>query len=97
MPRPRRPRHIRFNPDATYFKPRGVPMRFLQEVTLVADEVEALRLYNLNGLSQTESAEQMKISQPTFARIINRTYHKIAKALIEGCAIRLEGLQTPLE
>jgi len=72
-------------------------MRSLREVVLMADEVEALRLYNLNGLSQTESAEQMKISQPTFARIINRTYHKIAKALIEGYAIRLEGSQIPLE
>ncbi len=96
MPRPRRPRHIRFSPDTTYFKPRGVPLRSLHEITLRADEVEALRLYNLKELSQTESAEQMKISQPTFARIINRTYHKIAKALIEGYAIRLEEPQTPL-
>jgi len=63
-------------------------LRSLHEITLRADEVEALRLYNLKELSQTESAEQMKISQPTFARIINRTYHKIAKALIEGYAIR---------
>jgi len=97
MPRPRRPRHIRFNPNITYFKPRGLPMRSLQEITLMADEVEALRLYNLKGLSQTEAADQMKISQPTFARIINRTYQKIAKALIEGYAIRLEVSQTPLE
>lgn len=93
MPRPRVPRHIRFNPDVTYFKPRGVPMRTLKEVVLEPDEVEALRLYDLEGLSQTDAAEKMKISQPTFARIINRTYKKIAKALIKGYAIRLESPQ----
>ena len=97
MPRPKRPRHIRFNPNVKYFKPRGVPMRRLEEVILASDEVEALRLYNLKDLSQTEAAQQMKISQPTFARTINNTYKKIARALIEGYAIRLEPPQTHLE
>lgn len=93
MPRPRIPRHIRFDPDVKYFKPVGVPMRFLDEVSLRPDEVEALRLYELKELSQTEAAKQMKISQPTFARIINRAYKKVAKALIQGYAIRLESPQ----
>lgn len=94
MPRPRRPRHIRFNPDVTYFKPTGIPMRHLKEVVLAPDEVEALRLYELEELSQTEAAEQMKISQPTFARIIGKAHRKVAKALIKGRAIRLEGFRT---
>lgn len=90
MPRPKRPRHIRYNPQVKYFKPRGVPMRHLTEVILAADEVEALRLYELEGLSQTEAAQQMKVSQPTFARILRGARQKTAKALIKGLAIRLE-------
>ncbi|MBD3365874.1 DUF134 domain-containing protein [candidate division WWE3 bacterium] len=93
MPRPRRPRHIKFNPNITYFKPRGVPMRALNEVVLRADEVEALRLYELKELSQTEAAKQMKISQPTFARILGKANKKVARALIKGYAIRLESQQ----
>ena len=92
MPRPRRPRHIRFNPDTTYFKPRGVPLRSLHEITLRADEVEALRLYNLKELSQTESAEQMKISQPTLSRLLTSARNKIADALINSIAQPLKNI-----
>ncbi len=69
-------------------------MRMLEEISLAPDEVEALRLYNLKDLSQTEAAERMKISQPTFARTINKAYKKVAKALIKGYAIRLKVPQT---
>ena len=68
-------------------------MRHLREIILRADEVEALRLYNLEDLSQTKAAEKMKISQPTFARILKKADKKITKALIKGYAIRLEAPQ----
>ena len=44
MSRPRLCRKIRFNPNITYFKPQGVPMRFLDIVELTTEEIEALRL-----------------------------------------------------
>jgi len=53
------------------------------------DELEALKLYEIDSLEQTEAAEKMKISQPTFARILNSAHKKIAKALIKGKAIRI--------
>jgi len=90
MPRPRIPRYVNFNPAVVYFKPRGVPLRMLEEVVLGADEIEALKLYEVEGLEQRAAAEKMNISQPTFARILDSAYKKIAKALIEGKAIRIE-------
>jgi uncharacterized protein len=60
-------------------------------VTLTLDEVEALRLADLQGLYQEQAAEQMKISRPTFARIIEEARRKVAEALIHGKALRLEG------
>jgi len=90
MPRPKKIRRMRFKPNVYYFKPRGVPLRALEEVILAPDELEALKLHDVDGLEQLASAKKMKISQPTFARIINAAYKKIAEALIKGKAIRLE-------
>ena len=90
MPRHKIPRCVRFNPDVIYFKPQGIPLRMLEEVVLRADELEALKLYDVDGLEQTQAAEKMKISQPTFARILDSAYKKIADALIKGKAIRIE-------
>ena len=81
---------MRFNPDVIYFKPQGISLRMLEEVVLRADELEALKLHDVDGLEQTKAAEKMKISQPTFARILDSAYKKIADALIKGKAIRIE-------
>ena len=78
MPRPRLNRKIRFNPNITYFKPRGVPMSFLEVVELTAEEVEALRLKNDKGLDQSEAADMMKTSRSTFQRILTSAYKKLA-------------------
>jgi len=90
MPRHKIPRCVRFNPDVIYFKPQGISLRMLEEVVLRADELEALKLHDVDGLEQTKAAEKMKISQPTFARILDSAYKKIADALIKGKAIRIE-------
>ncbi|KKQ36971.1 MAG: hypothetical protein US54_C0048G0001, partial [Candidatus Roizmanbacteria bacterium GW2011_GWA2_37_7] len=84
------PRHVRFNPNVFYFKPQGIPLRMLEEVVLKADELEALKLYDVDGFEQTQAAVKMKISQPTFARILDSAYKKIANALVQGKAIRIE-------
>lgn len=90
MSRPKIPRCLRFNPKVSYFKPRGVPLRMLEEVVLEPDEVEALKLHDVDRLEQTKAAQKMKVSQPTFARILDRAYKKIAEALIKGKAVRIE-------
>ena len=90
MVRPRIPRRLRFKPGVYYFKPRGVPMRLLDEVVLFPDEVEALKLHDVDELEQVEAAKRMNISQPTFARTLDKAYKKIATAITEGKAIRIE-------
>ena len=58
MPRPFCPRKIGCWPKATYFKPAGVPLRVLDEITLTLDELEALRLADLNGMYQEQAARR---------------------------------------
>jgi len=89
MTRPRIHRCLQFNPDVDYFKPRGVPLRELEEVELLPDEIEAIKLYFVGGLDQTQAAEKMGISQPTFARTIDSANKKTAEALIKGKAIKI--------
>jgi len=89
MVRPRLCRRIRFNPNVTYFKPQGVPMRFLEVIELTTEEVEALRLRNMKDLEQEEAAKKMNTSQSTFQRILSSAYKKITEALIEGKAIKI--------
>jgi len=91
MPRPCCCRHIGFRPSARLFGPAGVRACSLERVTLTLDEVEALRLADLNGLYQEQAAREMQISRSTFSRIIETARRKVADALIHGKALRLEG------
>ena len=90
MVRPLKKRCIKGIPRVTYFKPQGIPLRALEEVQLLPDEFEAIKLYGIKDLDQKTSAEKMGISQPTFGRILKKAYKKIASALICGKAIRIE-------
>jgi predicted DNA-binding protein (UPF0251 family) len=90
MPRPKIPRRLKFNPQVFYFKPRGIPLRLLDEVNIKRDEIEAVKLHDYDKLDQIKAAQKMKISQPTFARILKNAHRKIAKAIIKGQAIRIK-------
>ena len=87
--RPQKRRCVRFDPKVTYFKPRGVPMSSLQEIELKPDEIEAIRLKNIEKLDQHACAREMEISQSTFQRILVSANHKVAEALINGKAIKV--------
>jgi predicted DNA-binding protein (UPF0251 family) len=89
--RPKRKRLIGFDPEITYFKPAGIPFRHLSEENLTLDEVEAIRLYDLEKLDQEAGAKKMDVSRVTFLRIVHSAHHKIAKALIYGKALSLKG------
>ena len=89
MSRPRLCRFIKFNPNITYFKPQGIPLRHLEIVELTLEEIEALRLKNIENLDQIECARKMKTSQSTFQRILTSANKKIAQALINGKAIKI--------
>ncbi len=89
MTRPKKDRCLKFNPEVLYFKPRGIPLSILEEEELFHDELEALKLHDVDGLDQVEAAKKMKISQPTFGRILDKAYKKIATAIIKGKAIKI--------
>lgn len=78
-------------PEVTFFKPVGIPYRVLEEVCLSVEEAEAIRLKDLENLEQKECAQRMNISRPTFHRILGKARRKLASALLNGKAIRIEG------
>jgi len=91
MPRPTKWRRVESIPEATFFKPAGIPMRVLEQVRLAVEEIEAIRLKDLEGLEQEQCAERMSISRPTFQRVLTSGRRKLADALANGKAIRIEG------
>ncbi|MBN2202827.1 MAG: DUF134 domain-containing protein [Candidatus Aenigmarchaeota archaeon] len=91
MPRPRMCRHVRFRPDITYFKPAGIPVVELEEIVLKVEELEALRLKDMESNDQETAAKKMNISQPTFFRLLSSARKKVSEAIVKGKAIRIEG------
>ena len=91
MPRPRHCRRVAQLPQANYYKPRGIPLSVLEEVTLTVDEFEAIRLTDLEGLYQADAAEKMSVSRQTLGRILESAHKKIADALVNGKALLIKG------
>jgi len=91
MPRPINERRLGAAIQPRVMKPAGVPARELEEVLLGFDEAEALRLADLEGLYQEAAARSMGVSRQTFGRIIETARHKIADALLNGKALRIDG------
>ena len=91
MPRPEKFRRIGQKPASNYYKPRGIPLSVLELVTLTFDELEAVRLADLEGMYQEKAADKMNVSRQTFGRIIESAHKKIADALVNGKALSIEG------
>lgn len=91
MSRPLNCRKVGQLPSATYFKPRGIPLRDLEVVALTVDELEAIRLADMEGYYQEAAAERMHVSRQTFGRIITEAHRKVAGFLIGGKALSIEG------
>lgn len=97
MSRPHCPRRIATLPGAVYFKPAGRPLRDLEERILPLDQLEALRLADVDGMQQLEAARLMGISRQTFSRILARGRKTVASCITQGMAIRIEGGVVQLE
>ena len=91
MSRPFKCRRVRCQPLSEYFKPQGIPLRALEEVGLTLDELEAIRLADLEGFYQEDAANKMKVSRQTFGNIIVSAHKKIADALLNAKALRIKG------
>lgn len=91
MARPCKCRRIGFCPEITYFKPAGIPVSDLAEVVLTIDELEAMRLADLEGYYQEDAAARMDVSRQTFGNMLDSAHRKIAEALVTAKAIKIEG------
>ncbi len=91
MPRRTKFRRVEFFPEDTYFVPLGKPKCELEEIVLKVEELEAIRLKDIEGLSQEECAVKMQVSRQTFQNIVDAARKKTASALINGNAIRISG------
>ncbi len=69
MARPQKSRMVAYNPDISYFKPRGIPLIDLEEIQITIDEYEALRLSDLMDMPYEEAANNMGVSRATFGKL----------------------------
>jgi predicted DNA-binding protein (UPF0251 family)/DNA-directed RNA polymerase subunit RPC12/RpoP len=91
VPKPKKERLVKYPPHVVLFKPQGIPAYMLEQVVVTVDEYEAVRLMDFEGLDQEEAAKRMGVSRATGARIMESAHKKIAEALTQGKAIRIEG------
>lgn len=97
MPRPPKERKVMHRPRITEFGPLCSGTSELKQnkdsdsiIKLTLDELEAMRLADLEACSQEEAAETMGVSRQTFGRIIEIGRKKIADALINGKSVKIE-------
>jgi uncharacterized protein len=95
MPRPIKFRRVEYVPENKYFAPcpKGSCNRLgsTEEIQLKVEELEAMRLKDIEGLNQEECAERMQVSRQTFQNIIDEARKKVATALVEDRAIYVGG------
>ena len=91
MPRPLICRRVAGQPGANVFKPAGRPLSDIEEIQLTFDELEALRLADLEGQYQEDAARKMGVSRQTFGNIVESARRKVADALVHGKALRIQG------
>jgi len=86
-PRPKKKRHCQCRFFGRAFKPTGRPMPELEQIPLARDELETLRLCDLEGLSQAEAGARMGVSRGTVQRLLANARRKTARAVCTGCAL----------
>lgn len=92
MPRPRKRRALALPARSLIYKPAGVPLDGLRRVSLLPEEMEALRLVDLEDLNQEEAAQRMGVSRSTLQRTVAQARRQVALALVEGAALVVEGV-----
>ncbi|HSR36049.1 MAG TPA: DUF134 domain-containing protein [Desulfurivibrionaceae bacterium] len=90
MPRPKKQRLCQGNVCGRAFKPTGAPLAELPRIVLQRDELEALRLCDMEGLFQEEAGERMGVSRGTVQRLLAAARRKVATALTQGAALIIE-------
>ncbi len=96
MPRPCKRRRICALPENRSFAPVNGNVESCEEkekIIMTMDEYEAVRLIDLEGLSQEECAGRMEVARTTAQAIYNSARTKLARCLVEGLVLKIEGGQ----
>ncbi|MEI6438426.1 MAG: DUF134 domain-containing protein [Candidatus Omnitrophota bacterium] len=89
--RPKKTRWIKCLPGERCFLPKCKKTGALEGVAITIDEFEAIRLADLEGLTHARAGKLMKVSRPTFTRILSSAHQKVADGLVNIKALRIEG------
>jgi predicted DNA-binding protein (UPF0251 family) len=89
-PRCKKPRNCQCKFKGKAFKPTGIPMSEVEQICLSRDELEALKLCDLDDLTQEEAGLKMGVSRGTIQRILAVARRKVAMALSKSKAIVFE-------
>jgi len=87
VPRPRKHRQCRRHQGDRVFKPRSIPLVDLEVLTLADDELEALRLCDLEGFDQESAGDRMGVSRGTVQRLLKSARATLVKAIVENSAV----------
>ena len=90
VPRQKKLRYCRGIDGFNLYKPAGIPLSQLEIVELGLDELEAMRLCDLEGKQQEEAAEQMGVSRGTIQRLLQTGRRKLLTSITEGQALSFE-------
>ena len=88
MARVTKRRKICLVPKATVFQPIGIES---ESIVLTLDELEALRLSDVEELDQDSAATRMEVSRATYQRILQSAHRQVAKALAQGYTLEIKG------
>lgn len=91
MPRPRKWRRVCCLPGSNLFGPLNSGKDTDDFVTMTIEEYEAIRLIDLEGLTQEECAESMDVARTTVQRIYNDARRKLAQSLVNAEILKIEG------
>ena len=89
MARPKKQRIIEVKPKSNVFRPDEIMLEDLEILEIELDELEALRLTNLENLSQEETAGRMGISRQLVGLLLSKARKKITDALINSKALKI--------
>lgn len=90
MSRPFKTRLICHNISCCDFGPVEKSADGTKKILLRADQMEAMRLADLEGLSQNDAAEQMNVSRQTFGRIVEEARKIVAFAIVNGYTLSID-------
>ena len=91
MARPRKRRRVCCLPESNLFGPLNKEFFEKQSITMTVEEYETIRLIDQEGLTQEECAERMNVARTTVQRIYSGARKKIARSLVDGNTLRIEG------